>query len=547
MIRAVGPGTQVGSYRLLEQIGEGGMGAVWLAEHVMLGRRAAIKVLQASFSMQPDIVTRFFNEARAATAIADPGIVQVFDFGHHSDGSAFIVMELLEGETLHARLRRTGPLPCADALRIARQIAGSLGAAHARGIVHRDLKPENVFMVRDAEVAGGERAKILDFGIAKLGVGTSSGTNTHAVLGTPAYMSPEQCRGAGHVDQRADVYSLGCVLFAMLCGRPPFVAAGGGELIAMHLVNEPPRPSELMRTVPADVEEVVMRCLAKEPDARFATTAELATRLGELLGSTSLPSVPIARAAQPSLSTGVSGPRRQVRAAAATATTSTGGPATTLGGASGVTGAAARSGRRGGVIVIGAVATLGMAIGIAVIAASDHAEKPRAADPPVASTSTPVPTPPPVVAPQPPQTPPQPPPVTAPDPDTVAVIAQMKDLLARFDAWAPHHAGAPCPTLRDLGITSPDPWHHRLEVTCSGGPDDEKLGIESAGPDGKLGTDDDVKSWRVHELDDAAKGPRWVAQVRAPSHVTPPQQHTSASPLVNAQGIPTINYRGPSL
>jgi serine/threonine-protein kinase len=196
MIRAVGPGTQVGSYRLLEQIGEGGMGAVWLAEHVMLGRRAAIKVLQASFSMQPDIVTRFFNEARAATAIADPGIVQVFDFGHHSDGSAFIVMELLEGETLHARLRRTGPLPCADALRIARQIAGSLGAAHARGIVHRDLKPENVFMVRDAEVAGGERAKILDFGIAKLGVGTSSGTNTHAVLGTPAYMSPTSTRSA---------------------------------------------------------------------------------------------------------------------------------------------------------------------------------------------------------------------------------------------------------------------------------------------------------------------------------------------------------------
>ena len=120
------------------------------------------------FSARPDIVTRFFNEARAATAIADPGIVQIFDFGHHVDGSAYIVMEMLDGEPLDQRLRRIGRLAVADALRIMRQVASSLGAAHARGIVHRDLKPENIFLVRDPEVDGGERAKILDFGIAKL-------------------------------------------------------------------------------------------------------------------------------------------------------------------------------------------------------------------------------------------------------------------------------------------------------------------------------------------------------------------------------------------
>src|SRR5262245_15591953 len=161
-------GTQVGAYRVLQPIGKGGMGTVWLAEHVMLGRRAAIKLLHPMYSARPDIVTRFFNEARAATAISDPGIVQIFDFGQHVDGTAYIAMELLEGEPLEQRLRRLGRLPVPDALRIMRQVASTLGVAHGRGIVHRDLKPENIFLVRDPEVIGGERAKVLDFGIAKL-------------------------------------------------------------------------------------------------------------------------------------------------------------------------------------------------------------------------------------------------------------------------------------------------------------------------------------------------------------------------------------------
>src|SRR5690349_22471309 len=129
-------GTQVGAYRLLQRIGEGGMGVVWLAEHTMLGRRAAVKVLHASFSAQPDIVTRFFNEARAATAISDPGIVQIFDFGYHVDGTAYIAMEFLDGEPLDRRVRRLGRLPVMDALRVMRQVASTLGVAHLRGIVH---------------------------------------------------------------------------------------------------------------------------------------------------------------------------------------------------------------------------------------------------------------------------------------------------------------------------------------------------------------------------------------------------------------------------
>src|SRR5947207_15865035 len=134
-------GTQVGAYRVLQQIGKGGMGTVWLAEHTMLGRRAALKLLHPMFTMRPEIVTRFFNEARAATAISDPGIVQIFDYGHHVDGTAYIAMEMLDGEPLDRRLKRMGRLPITDALRIMRQVASTLGVAHRSGIVHRDLKP----------------------------------------------------------------------------------------------------------------------------------------------------------------------------------------------------------------------------------------------------------------------------------------------------------------------------------------------------------------------------------------------------------------------
>src|SRR5882724_6409915 len=183
-------GTQVGAYRVLNEIGAGGMGSVWHAEHAMIGRKAAIKMLHAEYSRREEVVTRFFNEARAATAIADPGIVQIFDFGQHTDGTAYIAMEMLEGEPLDQRLRRLVRLPPGDALRIMRQIASSLGVAHVRGIVHRDLKPENIFLVHDPEVAGGERAKILDFGIAKLASDTAGvKTQTATVMGTPMYMS----------------------------------------------------------------------------------------------------------------------------------------------------------------------------------------------------------------------------------------------------------------------------------------------------------------------------------------------------------------------
>jgi serine/threonine-protein kinase len=284
-------GAQVGGYRIIHPIGEGGMGTVYVAEHTTLGRRAAIKMLHPMFSTRADIVTRFCNEARAASAITDPGIIQIFDVGQHTDGSAYIVMELLEGEPLDRRLRQHRTLPVDAALRIVRQVAKSLGAAHARGIVHRDLKPENIFLVPDTEVIGGERAKILDFGIAKLLGDTNLKTQTSAVMGTPAYMSPEQCRGAGSVDERADVYSLGCVLFTLLAGRPPFDAEGAGEIIAMQLREPPPALSSMAPDVSPELDALVARCLQKNPAHRFSSGSELATAISQLAAQ---PAAPVA-------------------------------------------------------------------------------------------------------------------------------------------------------------------------------------------------------------------------------------------------------------
>jgi serine/threonine-protein kinase len=284
-------GTVVGQYRVLKKLGEGGMGAVYVGEHSLIGRRAAIKVLLPQLSVNPEIVQRFFNEARAATAIADPGIVQIFDFGYHTDGSAYIVMEFLEGETLDGRLRRLGRLPAHDAARIMRQTASSLAAAHSRGIIHRDLKPENIFLVRDAEVVGGERAKILDFGIAKLTADDSSKVKTHtaAIMGTPWFMSPEQCRGAGQIDSRSDIYALGCVLFQLVTGTPPFDGEGAGEIIASHLRSPAPAPSSRVPGIPPEIDEVVLTCMAKSPDDRYQTMTALAAVLEQVVAYVTSP------------------------------------------------------------------------------------------------------------------------------------------------------------------------------------------------------------------------------------------------------------------
>jgi len=289
-----------GPYRVVRKLGEGGMGVVYLGEHTLIGRRAAIKVLHRERGAQRENVERFFNEARATSAVEDAGIVHIYDFGITANDTAYLVMEYLDGESLSARLRRRGALTSHEAVRITRQIASSLAAAHAANIVHRDLKPENLFMVRDSEALAGERPKILDFGIAKLGDNGPDRfqTRTGAVMGTPAYMSPEQCNAA-KIDPRTDIYSLGCVLFHLLTGRPPFDLQGVGEIISAHLREPPPVPSQILASVPATVDPLVARCLAKNPDDRFSTMQELQQACDAVLGQ--LPPVAVAAASMTDL------------------------------------------------------------------------------------------------------------------------------------------------------------------------------------------------------------------------------------------------------
>ena len=295
-------GENVGPYAVVRKLGEGGMGEVYLAQHRHIARRAAIKVLRHELSSQEDLVVRFFAEARAASVIRHPGIVDVTDCDvDPTTGRAFIVMELLEGEGLEACLGRVGPL--ATDLQavgtIVSQIASALGAAHAAGIVHRDLKPANVFLTQgrpDQPL----RVKILDFGVAKFaGPGSARHTRAGSLLGTPAYMSPEQCRGAGEVDHRADVYALGCILFELLCGRPPFVRDTTGVLLVAHLGEAPPLPSSLQPSVPPALDRLVARMLAKSPDERPQSMDEVLTLLGPALRPGAQPAATMVLPASP--------------------------------------------------------------------------------------------------------------------------------------------------------------------------------------------------------------------------------------------------------
>jgi serine/threonine protein kinase len=298
-------GRRLGSYRVVSCIGEGGMGAVYRAEHTLLGRAAAVKVLLPELSENQDMVHRFFNEARATAQLRHPGIIDVFDFGYCEDGAAFIVMELLHGESLTTRIAREGRLPWLQACGFARQIASALAAAHRAQIVHRDLKPDNVFLVTEPDQPE-ERTKVLDFGVAKLADAGSSGlvqTQPDTIMGTPEYMSPQQCRGAGQVDHRADIYSLGCILFKMVCGRPPFMSKKLVDLLDAQMTLPPPRPRKLTPELPEALEQMILRMLAKREVDRPQSMEAVAAGLDAIVAASGA----VGRGAPRPLSMGRSG------------------------------------------------------------------------------------------------------------------------------------------------------------------------------------------------------------------------------------------------
>jgi serine/threonine-protein kinase len=266
------PGQAVGEYRVEGKLGEGGFGAVYRAVHPLIGKTAAIKVLHKQYSSNPQMVSRFIAEARAVNQIRNRNIIDIFSFGALEDGRQYYVMELLDGMTMDAYRKKKGRLSIEEAMPIFRGIARALDAAHQNGIAHRDLKPENVFLQFDDD--GTIFPKLLDFGIAKL-LGESMAshkTRTGTPMGTPYYMSPEQCRGR-NVDHRTDVYSFGILVFETLAGTWPFDGEDVMEILIKHTSAPPPRISDVCRDLPAALDAPILAFLEKEPDKRPPTVS----------------------------------------------------------------------------------------------------------------------------------------------------------------------------------------------------------------------------------------------------------------------------------
>ena len=275
-------GETVDGYRVERMLGAGGMGVVYVARHTELGSLVALKTLLPSKDQgrSDDARKRFLNEARALSRVADDGLVRIFNFGHLPDGTPYIIMELLSGQTLRQYMSATPAkrLPTEDALAITEQAAGTLAALHSHGVIHRDIKPENIMLVPDRFAPGGRRVKLLDFGIAKL-VEPMAATLTQEPLGTPLYMSPEGCRNEV-VTPQADVYSLGCVLYEMLCGRTPYVS-DNSNLLLQHIFNTPEPLRSYAPDVAAAVQSLTLQLLAREPQVRptMAALASIAQQL----------------------------------------------------------------------------------------------------------------------------------------------------------------------------------------------------------------------------------------------------------------------------
>jgi len=285
-----------GSYCITGVIGEGGMGRVYEAEHTRLPRKYAVKIVALELANNAEAIGRLEREAQAASRIVHDNVLDVVDVVRANDGRPCLVTELLQGEELGAMLERVGKLAPADAVDIVRQVCRGLGAAHAQGVVHRDLKPENLFLCKKDD--GTTRVKVLDFGVAKMKDGANL-TRLGTVVGTPAYMAPEQARGAPDVDGRADIYAAGAVLYRMLTGRPPFEGADPARTLVSVVTEVPVRPRQVEPAIPEALELIVLRAMAKQPAQRYASAAELEQQLAAYAAASTrpLPAAPPAPAA----------------------------------------------------------------------------------------------------------------------------------------------------------------------------------------------------------------------------------------------------------
>ncbi len=292
-------------YRILKKLGEGGMGVVYLAEHVVIEKKIALKVLFPDLTRRSDLVQRFLQEAKSASRIGHENVIDITDFGQSPEGYVFIAMEYLVGQDLGQLLKASGPLPWARAQPIVLQIVKALRAAHERGIVHRDMKPENVFVVPRDD--GREFVKVLDFGIAKvLGLDEDAPrlTRTGMIFGTPEYMSPEQAQGQ-QVDHRVDIYAVGCILYHMLTGEVPFKAESFMGILSKHMLETPIAPGRRNPAIEPRVEAVINRAMEKDPGKRFQSMREFVEAIAPLGHVPDLSGAISLSTGMPTLSTGV--------------------------------------------------------------------------------------------------------------------------------------------------------------------------------------------------------------------------------------------------
>jgi len=284
MARAAAGTVLAGKYTLVELLGQGGMGSVWRAEHVQLRSPVAIKLIEPEIAQNPEALTRFLREAQAAAALRSPHVVQVLDFGADR-GVPYIAMELLDGESLAARLQRVRHLSPSETARVVTQVSRAIAKAHESGIIHRDLKPANIVIVQNDEE---EVTKVVDFGIAKASstkLSAAADTRTGAILGTPYYMSPEQAEGERQIDHRTDLWALGVIAFECLLGRKPFDSDALGSLLLAICARPMPVPSSYGR-VPPGFDAWFSRACSRDPSLRFSTARELAAELRAVCGET---------------------------------------------------------------------------------------------------------------------------------------------------------------------------------------------------------------------------------------------------------------------
>ena len=272
--------TLAGKYLIEKLLKRGGMGAVYQGKHVLMDKTVAIKVLRPSLAVDDAVVARFSREAKAASRISHPHAVNVTDFGEAENGVVFLVMEYLDGRTLKEIIRSAGPMPLERVVEIVRQVAGALEAAHGQGVVHRDLKSDNIML---SQTTGADWAKVLDFGIAKIQLPESfvdaDITAPNLVVGTPQYMSPEQCSQAGSIDARSDIYSLGVIVYEMLAGRVPFTGESPTVIMMKQVQDRPPSILATRTDLPAGIDQAIAKALAKQPADRFQTAGEFSAAL----------------------------------------------------------------------------------------------------------------------------------------------------------------------------------------------------------------------------------------------------------------------------